>query len=146
MSTATNHQPTAKNIGHVTQVIGSTFDVEFAEEQLPAIFNAVKISAEHKGIKVSLTGDGSEYYGAGSDTTVLANVQGSGTLAIAGGGNVVVGPNVAVTGGNPPTDTTAPTIASIATSGSLTRDLAASRRASAASTRSSMPANSRASR
>src|SRR6266404_2119328 len=69
------------------------------------------------GGKVSLTGDGSEYYGAGSDTTVLANVQGQGTLAIAGGGNVVVGPNVAVTGGNPLTDTTAPTIESIANSG-----------------------------
>ncbi len=29
MATATNHQPGTKNIGHVTQVIGSTFDVEF---------------------------------------------------------------------------------------------------------------------
>ena len=40
---------TAKNIGHVTQVIGSTFDVEFPEEHLPEIYNAVKIDAEHQG-------------------------------------------------------------------------------------------------
>ena len=29
--------------GRVTQVIGSTFDVEFSEENLPDIYNAVKI-------------------------------------------------------------------------------------------------------
>ena len=43
---------TAKNIGHITQVIGSTFDVEFAEDALPAIYNAVKIESEHKGVKI----------------------------------------------------------------------------------------------
>ena len=48
--------------------------------------------------QVSLLGVGNEYYGAGDDPTVLANLQGQGTLAIAGGGNVVAGPNVAVTG------------------------------------------------
>src|SRR5207253_3181772 len=41
------------------------------------------------GSQVTLTGVIGEYYGAGSDPTVLANVQGQGTLAIAGGGNVV---------------------------------------------------------
>ena len=34
---------TGQNIGHITQVIGSTFDVEFSEQHLPAIYNAVKI-------------------------------------------------------------------------------------------------------
>ena len=34
---------TTENTGHVTQVIGSTFDAEFAEDHLPAIYNAVKI-------------------------------------------------------------------------------------------------------
>jgi aryl-phospho-beta-D-glucosidase BglC (GH1 family) len=53
------------------------------------------------GGQVTLTGAGAEYYGAGPDPTVLANVQGNGALAIAGYGNVVVGPNVTVTGGNP---------------------------------------------
>ena len=53
MSTAT-----AKNIGHITQVIGSTFDVAFAEDSLPAIFNAVKIKSENKVMKINLTGEG----------------------------------------------------------------------------------------
>ena len=35
MATAT------QNIGHVTQVIGSTFDVEFPEDSLPEIYNAM---------------------------------------------------------------------------------------------------------
>lgn len=56
------------------------------------------------GGQVNLTGDGTEYYGSGSDPTVLANVQGQGTLAISGGGNVVAGPNVAVTGAAPSID------------------------------------------
>ena len=43
--------------GRVTQIIGSTFDVEFPEESLPAIYNALKINSEHKGIKISLTGE-----------------------------------------------------------------------------------------
>ena len=49
MATATNHKPTTQNIGHITQVIGSTFDVEFAEDQLPAIYNAVKIDVRAQG-------------------------------------------------------------------------------------------------
>ncbi len=34
---------TANNVGRVTQVIGSTLDAEFAEESLPAIYNALKV-------------------------------------------------------------------------------------------------------
>ena len=56
---------TGPNVGHVTQVIGSTFDVEFAEASLPAIYNAVKIYSEHKGIKVSLTGEVQQHLGGG---------------------------------------------------------------------------------
>ena len=33
---------TANNVGQITQVIGSTFDVEFDEAHLPGIYNAVK--------------------------------------------------------------------------------------------------------
>jgi hypothetical protein len=73
------------------------------------------------GGQITLTSTGAEYYGSGSDTLVLANVQGNGTVAIAGGGTVVVGPDVTVTGGNPhlvtPGDPT-PTVTSIVTSGS----------------------------
>ncbi len=59
MATAT------KNIGHITQVIGSTFDVEFAEDQLPAIYNALEIVSENKGIKVNLTGEVQQQLGGG---------------------------------------------------------------------------------
>jgi len=31
------------NIGRVTQVIGSTLDAEFAEDRLPALYNALKV-------------------------------------------------------------------------------------------------------
>ncbi len=44
MSTAT-----AKNIGHITQVIGSTFDVEFAEDQLPAILQRREDQVREQG-------------------------------------------------------------------------------------------------
>ncbi|MFO0791725.1 MAG: F0F1 ATP synthase subunit beta [Pirellulales bacterium] len=61
MSIATATQ----NIGHITQVIGSTFDVEFAEDRLPAIYNAVKIVSEHKGVKINLTGEVQQHLGGG---------------------------------------------------------------------------------
>jgi F-type H+-transporting ATPase subunit beta len=65
MATATNHQPGTKNIGHVTQVIGSTFDVEFEEGRLPAIYNAVKIDSQHKGITLRLVGEVQQHLGGG---------------------------------------------------------------------------------
>ncbi len=55
----------ATNIGHITQVIGSTFDVEFDEENLPAIYNAVKVVSEHKGVKLNLTGEVQQQLGGG---------------------------------------------------------------------------------
>jgi F-type H+-transporting ATPase subunit beta len=60
MSTAT-----ATNIGHITQVIGSTFDVEFPEDSLPSIYNAVKVQSEHKGVKINLTGEVQQQLGGG---------------------------------------------------------------------------------
>ena len=41
-----------KNIGRITQVIGSTFDAEFAEDKLPAIYNAVRVDNEEKGVQI----------------------------------------------------------------------------------------------
>jgi len=35
------------NYGKVTQVIGSTLDAQFAEDKLPAIYNALKVELEH---------------------------------------------------------------------------------------------------
>jgi F-type H+-transporting ATPase subunit beta len=56
---------TATNIGHITQVIGSTFDVEFPENSLPAIYNAVKVDANHKGVEIRLTGEVQQHLGGG---------------------------------------------------------------------------------
>ncbi|NLE40193.1 MAG: F0F1 ATP synthase subunit beta, partial [Pirellulaceae bacterium] len=58
-------QPPTKNVGHVVQVIGSTFDVEFPEDSLPAILNAVKIESERKGIKLNLIGEVEQHIGGG---------------------------------------------------------------------------------
>jgi len=59
---ATAHQA---SVGHVTQVIGSTFDAEFSDDQLPAIYNAVKVTSENKGVKLDLTGEVQQHLGGG---------------------------------------------------------------------------------
>lgn len=56
---------TAGNIGRVTQVIGSTFDVEFVEHKLPALYNALTVDQEVKGVKVKLTGEVQQHLGGG---------------------------------------------------------------------------------
>ena len=61
MATAT----TTSNIGQITQVIGSTFDAEFAEDRLPAIYNALKIESDEKGVKINLTGEVQQHLGGG---------------------------------------------------------------------------------
>ena len=60
MATATEH-----NVGKVTQVIGSTFDVQYEEDKLPAIYNAVTLKSEHKGVTVDLTGEVQQHLGGG---------------------------------------------------------------------------------
>jgi len=62
---AAKGDPSKQNIGHVTQVIGSTFDVEFAEGHLPPIYNAVKIDSEEKGVKLHLVGEIQQHLGGG---------------------------------------------------------------------------------
>jgi F-type H+-transporting ATPase subunit beta len=59
MATATS------KLGKITQVIGSTFDAEFAEDNLPAIYNAVKINSKHKGVAINLTGEVQQQLGGG---------------------------------------------------------------------------------
>ncbi|MDR3109505.1 MAG: F0F1 ATP synthase subunit beta [Planctomycetaceae bacterium] len=54
-----------KNIGKVTQVIGSTFDAQFSEDKLPSIYNAVRIDSEQKGITIKLTGEVQQHLGGG---------------------------------------------------------------------------------
>jgi len=68
MSTMTAPQPTKSaepNYGRVTQVIGSTFDVEFQEHHLPAIYNAVRVECENKGMRIQLTGEVQQHLGGG---------------------------------------------------------------------------------
>ena len=69
MSTAkkkTAKKPAASSsAGRVTQIIGSTFDVEFPKSQLPSIYNAVKLAGDHKGVKVKLTGEVQQHLGGG---------------------------------------------------------------------------------
>ncbi|MFM7539921.1 MAG: F0F1 ATP synthase subunit beta [Planctomycetota bacterium] len=43
--------------GRIVQVIGSTFDAEFAGGHLPEIYNALHVESEVKGVKVRLTGE-----------------------------------------------------------------------------------------
>ena len=63
MATATPAE--TKKVGRITQVIGSTFDVEYEEDSLPAIYNAVKVVSEHKGVKIDLTGEVQQHLGGG---------------------------------------------------------------------------------
>ena len=55
--------PTAT--GKVTQVIGSTFDAEFPEDQLPKIYNALKIAHTENGTTLNLTGEVASHLGGG---------------------------------------------------------------------------------
>ncbi|MBS0207415.1 MAG: F0F1 ATP synthase subunit beta [Planctomycetes bacterium] len=64
-------------VGKITQVIGSTFDVEYPEGQLPGIYNAVRVQSEHKGIKVNLVGEVQQHLGGGRVRCVaLGNTDG----------------------------------------------------------------------
>jgi len=60
MATATAN---GKATGKIVQVIGSTFDVEFHENELPEIYNAVRVDAEAKGVKLRLTGEVQQHLG-----------------------------------------------------------------------------------
>jgi len=54
---------TTQNVGHITQIIGSTFDVEFPEDQLPPIYNALTINAKQKGVTINLVGEVQQHLG-----------------------------------------------------------------------------------
>ena len=56
---------TAQNVGHVTQIIGSTFDAEYPEDKLPAIYNALKIETTVKGLDIKVTGEVQQHLGGG---------------------------------------------------------------------------------
>jgi len=58
-------EKTAAGVGRVTQIIGSTFDAEFAEHELPAIYNALNVDTEVKGIHIKVTGEVQQHLGGG---------------------------------------------------------------------------------
>ena len=51
--------------GTITQVIGSTFDAQFPEDQLPEIYNAVKVDASTNTGSLHLTGEVQQHLGGG---------------------------------------------------------------------------------
>ncbi len=51
--------------GMVSQVIGSTFDAQFPEDQLPSIYNALRIDHDGGGVPVHLTGEVQQHLGGG---------------------------------------------------------------------------------
>ena len=52
--------------GKISQVIGSTFDVEFPEDQLPKIYNALTIDSKQDGtVAIHLTGEVQQHLGGG---------------------------------------------------------------------------------
>lgn len=51
--------------GTINQVIGSTFDVQFPEDQLPEIYNALKISEDTPVGRLELTGEVQQHLGGG---------------------------------------------------------------------------------
>ncbi len=53
------------NKGKIIQVIGSTFDAQFEEDNIPSIYNALKIQSDFKGVKLNLTGEVQQHLGSG---------------------------------------------------------------------------------
>jgi F-type H+-transporting ATPase subunit beta len=51
--------------GTITQVIGSTFDAQFPEDQLPDIYNALEIKATTKAGAIDLVGEVQQHLGGG---------------------------------------------------------------------------------
>src|SRR5271165_1462008 len=54
---------TATRVGHIVQVIGSTFDAEFEEGHLPEIYNACTVDSDHKGVVIHLVGEVQQHLG-----------------------------------------------------------------------------------
>lgn len=57
------------NIGKVKQVIGPVVDIEFSPEQLPAIFNAIKIQGKAGDVQLNVTAEVMQHLG---DNTIRA--------------------------------------------------------------------------
>ena len=62
--------------GTIIQVIGSTFDAQFPEDQLPAIYNAVKCSVTVAGETSTLVGEVARHLGGGQVRCVALALHG----------------------------------------------------------------------
>src|SRR5262249_45071866 len=51
--------------GKIVQIIGSTLDAEFAEHELPAIYNALRVETDWNGRKVQLWTEAQQHLGGG---------------------------------------------------------------------------------
>ncbi len=52
-------------VGKIVQVIGSTFDAEFPEENLPKIYNALECHVTHAGEEITVFGEVQQHLGGG---------------------------------------------------------------------------------
>lgn len=57
------------NIGKINQIIGPVLDIEFPPENLPAIYNAIKIEGQSGDVKINVTAEVMQHLG---DNTVRA--------------------------------------------------------------------------
>ncbi|MFT5423978.1 MAG: F-type H+-transporting ATPase subunit beta [Phycisphaerales bacterium] len=87
--------------GVITQVIGSTFDAQFPEGQLPEIYNAVQIDWDQDGKHHKLVGEIQQHLGGGQVRAVaLGSTDGTkrGMVCVDAGGPVTVPVGTAVLG------------------------------------------------
>ncbi|MFH1304203.1 MAG: F0F1 ATP synthase subunit beta [Planctomycetota bacterium] len=62
---ATTEASSKTAVGKITQIIGSTFDAEFPENQMPEIYNALVVNATIKGVVIKVTGEVQQHLGGG---------------------------------------------------------------------------------
>ncbi len=73
------------NVGKITQVMGSTFDAQFEQDSMPAVYNALTVKIETGKFKVELFGEVQQHLGGGQ---VRAIALGS-TLGLSRGVDVI---------------------------------------------------------
>ncbi|QDT42982.1 ATP synthase subunit beta [Gimesia alba] len=62
---ATTEASTSTAVGKITQIIGSTFDAEFPENQMPEIYNALVVNETIKDVVIKVTGEVQQHLGGG---------------------------------------------------------------------------------
>tara|TARA_R110002095_G_scaffold8911_1_gene14376 strand:- start:4400 stop:5851 length:1452 start_codon:yes stop_codon:yes gene_type:complete len=62
---ATTEASSTTAVGKITQIIGSTFDAEFPENQMPEIYNALVVNETIKGVVINVTGEVQQHLGGG---------------------------------------------------------------------------------